>query len=111
LRRTMIGLLVLALMIAVMVPVFAQDELSEEDKGFIAEYWERRYELQKDFLEGLMERGLISEERYEHMQERLQAREQEEWKMPMFSREDCCRERGFGRRGFSGGMMGFGPRR
>ncbi|GEM_PF-1891549 len=111
-RKTIIGVLVLALLVVVMLPVLAHDELSEEDRNFITEYWERRIELQREFIEGLFERGLITEERYEQMMERLQAREEEEWKIPWFSREDCfCRERTSGRRGFSGGMRGFGPRR
>ncbi len=110
-RKTIIGALVLALLVGVMLPVLARDELSEEDRNFITEYWERRIELQREFIEGLFSRGLITEERYERMTERLQAREEEE-KIPWFSREGSfCRERTSGRRGFFGGMRGFGHRR
>ncbi len=109
-RRFIMGTLVLALLVGVMVPVLAQEEMSEEDQNFIVEFWERRIELQKEFMEGLLERGLISEERYEQMLERLQAREEEGWKMPWFSREECCRDRMMGRRGFSERTRGFGPR-
>ncbi len=107
-NRKIVGLLILVLLLGIALPVWAeQTELSEEDESFIAEFWQNRIQLQQQFVEGLKERGLISEERYEQMLSRLQEREEEGWKMPWFDREECCRERHSGRRSFQG-MRGHG---
>lgn len=102
-NKKIVGLLVLVLLLGIALPVWAgQTELSEEDESFIAQFWQNRVQLQKEFVEGLKERGLISEDRYEQMISRLQEREEEGWKMPWLEREHCSRERHHGRRDFQG---------
>jgi len=104
-KKTVIGVTVLALILALGVTVMAAEK--END------WLQKNYEFQKDYINQQLERGLITEQQAEYMLERL-----ETMKEYYAEHGDELDNRGYGAyqmpcgRSFGSGMMGgtgFGP--